>query len=391
MNFSKGPFSIIFLQVVTLIFLLIPADVQAADPMNCIECHKGYADAELKKTFIHKPFLQKKCLFCHSPDWVDNAAESDGKAQFPLKTKKMGSGDNPALVHLFSIPKELAPNILFIETKYGLNKTFRTKLRVPPFDTLKSLSSDATPPKIFDIQVVEVQRSNLVTAKIRWKTNKLASSTLYYGTDEPDKHSAKPASYMSEHFVELYTLRPDETYNFLIRVEDIYGNTRESTVYSFSTDKSYKVSGDERRVDSQAPMRLNSDIYRSEDNYLIRLEATQPVSMEIATYDMPSFPLLRKKSNETPANHIPLKNIYETSLLICETCHQAPNDKFSHQVHFRAKLGSNIPPEYPRLPNGQISCLTCHVQHASDNQFHLRKSAVRKLCVGCHKRSFKNR
>jgi predicted CXXCH cytochrome family protein len=177
----------------------------------------------------------------------------------------------------------------------------------------------------------------------------------------------------------------------LVRVEDIYGNARESTVYSFSTDKSFTVDEVESKADSQAPMHLNSDIYRSDDNYLVRLKATKPVSIEIATYDMPSFPLLKKRSNETPVNHIPLKNIYETNLLMCEICHRASNDNFSHQVHSRAKLGSNIPAEYSRLPNGQINCLTCHLQHASKNQFHLRESSGRKLCIGCHKRSFRNR
>ena len=61
----------------------------------------------------------------------------------------------------------------------------------------------------------------------------------------------------------------------------------------------------------------------------------------------------------------PLKNIIDTNLLICESCHHVFSNKFSHQAHFRAKLGANIPSEYPRLPNSQISCLTCHLQHAS--------------------------
>jgi len=391
MDFNKGPFPVILLQVIYIIFLLMPANIQAAPSMNCMECHKGYVDAEHGKTVIHRPFLQKKCIFCHSPDWVDNTAESDGKAQFPKKIKILGSGTHPAQVHLFSIPKELSPNILFIEAKHGLNKIFRTKLRIPPFDTLKSLSSDATPPEIFDIRVVEVQRSNLVTAKIKWKTDKLSSSTLYYGTGELDKHSSKPICYMSEDFIELYTLKHDETYNFKIRAEDIYGNASESTVYSFSTDKSFKVEEDEHKQDSQAPLRLNSAIYRSEDNLLVRLKATQPASIEISTYNIPNFPLLKKRSAKTPKNHTPLRNVYETNLLICETCHQAPDEKFSHQVHFRAKLGSNIPLEYTRLPNGQISCITCHLPHASNNLFHLRESANRSLCVGCHKRSFRNR
>ena len=391
MNFSNGPFSIIFLQIVALAFWLIPADIQAADSLNCMECHKEYADGEFRKTFIHKPFLQQNCRYCHSPDWVDKAAESDGKAQFPKKTKKLGSGDNLAQIHLFSIPKELEPNMLFIEAKNGINETFKTKLRIPPFDTIKTVLSDATPPEINKVQVIEVERSNLVTAKISWETDKLASASLYYGIDRPDKRSSGSACYMSKHSIELLKLEPDETYNFMVRAEDIYGNTRESPVYSFSTDKNFKVKEKEQKTNSQVTMRLSSNIFRTENNYLIRLKATRPVSIEIATYDMPNFPLLKKMPNQAPADHPPLKSIYETSLLTCETCHQASSNNFSHPAHFRARLGANIPSEYPRLPNGQTNCLTCHFPHASNNQFHLRKPADRELCTGCHKRSFKNR
>ena len=391
MNFNNNPFPIIFLQVITLFFGFSPVATQAAHSINCLECHKKYVYNELKNSFVHQPFLQKNCIICHSPDWVDNAAASDGKALFPIKTKKLGSGHNPARIHLFSIPKDLEPNILFVEANYGTNKTFRTKLRVPPFDSIKTLSSDATPPVISNIHVTEIQRNDMVTARIRWETDKLASSSFYYGIGEPDKHTSSSSCYMSKHFIDLTTLEPDETYNFVVKVEDIYGNSRKSTPYSFSTDKSFKVKETKQTTHSQVPMALNSEIFRSEDNYLIRLNATQPVSIEISTYDMPNFPLLKEITNRAPANHPPLKNIYETNVLTCETCHLAPNDRFSHLVNFRAKLGSNIPSQYPRLPDGQISCITCHLQHGSNTQFHLRESSDRTLCIGCHKRSFKKK
>ena len=391
MNFSKDPFIFIFLQVIALAFWLMPAYIQAANSSNCMECHKEFADGEFSKSFVHKPFLQKKCQYCHSPDWVNNVAESDGKALFPEKIKELASGSSLTQVHLFSIPKDLEPNILFIEAKNDKNISFKTKLRIPPFETLKTLSSDGTPPKIFNVQVIEVQRNNLVTATIKWETDKLAYTTFYYGTGEPDIHPDTAPCYMSEHFIELYKLKPDTTYNFMVKAEDIYGNTRESTVYSFSTNKNFKLDIEKQQTNSQVPMRLSSEIFRSENNYLIRLNTTQPVSVEIATYDMPSFPLLKKMSKEAPENHPPLKNIIDTNLLVCESCHRVYSKTFSHQAHFSAKLGANIPSEYPRLPNSQISCLTCHLQHASKKKFLLRKSAwSRDLCVGCHKRSFRN-
>ena len=123
MNFSKDPFIFIFLQVIALTFWLMPASILAANSSNCMECHKEYADGEFTKSFIHKPFLQKNCQYCQSPDWVDSAAESDGKALFPEKTKKLGSGHNLTQVHLFYIPKDLEPNIFFIEAKNDKNKS----------------------------------------------------------------------------------------------------------------------------------------------------------------------------------------------------------------------------------------------------------------------------
>ena len=51
--------------------------------------------------------------------------------------------------------------------------------------------------------------------------------------------------------------------------------------------------------------------------------------------------------------------------------------EISYPAHFRALLGNNIPPEYPRLANGQMSCLTGHEYHASSNANYLRKSGER--------------
>ena len=236
-----------------------------------------------------------------------------------------------------------------------------------------------------------MEKDARVTANIRWHTDELTSTGVNFGIEQPDSYSVVSDQFSSDHAVELHSLKPDVTYKFKITTADIYGNNNESGLYSFSTEKSYRLEEDAHLEGSPEPLKLRSEMFRSEDNYLIRISANQDVSMEISTYDLADTSILQPNSSDFPENHPPMKSIYETNIVLCETCHLAPNEKFSHLEHFRAQLGNNIPPDYPMLPNGQMSCPTCHDAHSSNNEFHLRKSTVRELCIGCHKRSFGNR
>jgi predicted CXXCH cytochrome family protein len=386
-----GPYCSTILQVAALFLLLLPSYSQGAETGNCLKCHKEYFDDEVKKTFIHKPFLEKECELCHSPDWVDNAAESDGKTRLPKKTRTLASDISLAKTHLFSIPKDYNLSVLFIVANKDSSEPYRVKLKVDPFESLNTLASDYTPPEIFDVEVLEVNIGAMASAKIEWHTDELSNSRVSFGIEQPDGQVLDSDEFLTDHMVELYSLKPGVTYYFKIKSEDIYGNSKESQVYTFSTDKNFGLKKDPDLNSSSKTLKLKSDVSRSEDNYLIKISANQHVSIEISTYDLPNNSKMLKDSSNLPQNHPPMKSIYETNVLICETCHQALSEKFSHPVHFRARLGSYIPSDYPRLPNGQMSCLTCHDFHASSNAYHLRKSGERKLCIGCHKRSFRNR
>ena len=389
--FNRGTYSSTALQVAALFLLLLPSYSQGAETGNCLKCHKKFIDAEVRKKFIHRPFLEKKCELCHSSDWVKNAADSDGKTRLPKKTRTLASDVNIAKTHIFSIPKDYNLSVIFIEANQDSSEPYRVKLKIDPFESLEASASDAKPPEIYDVEVLEVKKGPMVSAKLNWHTDELSNSRVSFGIDQPDRRVLDSDEFSLEHLVDLHSLKPDVTYYFKIKSEDIYGNSKESQVYSFKTDKNFSLNIDPELKSSSTPLKLKSDISRSEDNYLIKIYANQHVSLEISTYDLPSNSKMLKDSSNLPQNHPPMKSIYETNVLICETCHLALSEKFSHPVHFRARLGNNTPSDYPRLPNGQMSCLTCHDYHASNNAYHLRQPGERKLCIGCHKRSFRNR
>ncbi|MBW2186551.1 MAG: cytochrome c3 family protein, partial [Deltaproteobacteria bacterium] len=46
--------------------------------------------------------------------------------------------------------------------------------------------------------------------------------------------------------------------------------------------------------------------------------------------------------------------------------------------------GMIIPPEYPLLENGRMTCMTCHQPHSSNNEARLLKEGKKELCTGCH-------
>jgi predicted CXXCH cytochrome family protein len=56
----------------------------------------------------------------------------------------------------------------------------------------------------------------------------------------------------------------------------------------------------------------------------------------------------------------------------------------SHPVNILPKPGMVIPPEYPLLADGRISCMSCHVYHGGNFEHRLVKPDKQSLCKGCH-------
>ncbi|MCB2183790.1 MAG: cytochrome c3 family protein [Desulfobulbaceae bacterium] len=93
---------------------------------------------------------------------------------------------------------------------------------------------------------------------------------------------------------------------------------------------------------------------------------------------------IKNSKDERTRSHTNLEGKEFTSLTICSTCHPESVGTASHPVNFIPAKKTSIPGEYPTLPDGRITCITCHKPHASNHEYRLIKPRDHGFCVGCH-------
>ena len=102
--------------------------------------------------------------------------------------------------------------------------------------TTNPTNPGVTAPKISDIRVSEATS----TATISWKTNESTTSKLKYGTDSDMSSydsTLSNGSLSLNHEMNLTGLTPNTKYYYVITVKDSDGNTKESSILNFRTDK----------------------------------------------------------------------------------------------------------------------------------------------------------
>jgi predicted CXXCH cytochrome family protein len=118
------------------------------------------------------------------------------------------------------------------------------------------------------------------------------------------------------------------------------------------------------------------------------LTAEQPVSLALGTRGETRQASAARSEEELPAPddvHAGLSGNLEVSVEACRACHEGRSGSASHPVNVYPTPGMIVPTDYPTLPDGRITCVSCHESHSSDHEYQLIKPQGRELCVGCHR------
>lgn len=329
----------------------VASSSETASGDACLKCHQNIWDKAMAMSYIHKPFLEKKCVLCHIQD--DQLVNEFREFMQDSNVQWLASRRVSMKAHWYVVPIAEINDHLLIDYQVSGVGTNREVIVLPPLDELTELVDDKTPPLIDQVKVTDVSRGLFLTATIKWDTDELANSELIYGMKKPTIMAGDSHSYTKHHRVQLTDLKFKKEYRCVIVSEDIFGNRSETKPFSFDTDhakpKLHMNPGG--NTDAVEEHTTKYKLYRLADSIAIRFVANTSVITALGT------PKKSEKKGKDlaakglkPENHN-LKDALTTNNTVCEPCHGRYVKDRNHPVNVPAKPGMEIPADYFVLSN----------------------------------------
>ena len=351
----------------------------AAD--NCISCHEDVWRKVQNMRYVHKPVREKDCKYCHAA--VRGNADSN-RESYINKVKWVARSINQSREHWLEIDGIKKGATLLVESRSSGGFSVRD-FPLPALDELEELPvTDLKPLVIRNIKMLEVAKGVFVSVTIGWETDRQADSQVFYGIDKPDQRSILDTQYTTSHAVTLTGVKLGKSYKYKVVSVDVAGNRSESNVLDMVAEFGQGKKDDSVGVRDLREPEVSVRYYRKGNKCIVVVGSEHMVNVALGI-------LPKKYENSGSDNdvkvihHLQLNSPEVTNISICYTCHVEYKKILTHPINVYPKRGMIIPPEYATLPDGRISCMSCHVTHASNVEFRLIKEDRRDLCRGCHK------
>ncbi|ADH85095.1 doubled CXXCH domain protein [Desulfurivibrio alkaliphilus AHT 2] len=385
----------LLLVIVVLVFLP-PASAADPDFKQCRNCHNSALERDTFRLYQHPVFNRGQCTSCHSPSSLKEvlpAAPQQAAAPENETVQWLGDSLLADTNHWFLVGGEDLKSRLVVETRGNRRLPARWELLVPPLAGIDSVADRGRAPVITELQVLEIRRGLFLTATIGWQTDSISDARVRYGSTELNRTSPAHNRLGRRHQVVLRDLQPNQTYHFAAVSRDLFGRRQESETLTFTTTSPRLGS---QPSTSLSPAETDSRqaepeiIYqRHGDNFLLQLTFEQPAMVAVGSSGPPrqETALITDQQTMEPeekADHSMLNSQADTTITACIQCHQGRLGTATHPVNVYPPPGMVIPPTYPTLPDGRITCISCHRRHGSSNAYILIRSGQRELCLGCH-------
>jgi predicted CXXCH cytochrome family protein len=369
--------------VLILSFLFAQGNVFATTAKSvedCIDCHADVWRDLSGKTYVHRPEGNGDCKYCHVP--VREGIEKGGKAYLD-NIKWVARGVNPSKEHRLEFEDAKRGATLLVEARSGSHSLVK-EFPLPEFGELEELRiSGQVPPTISNVRLLGATRGVFVSATIAWETDSPADSQVIYGFDKLDHTSMLDSQPVTNHVVILTGVQPGKIYKYKVVSVDLAGNRVESATKSLAVENIGSESQDSAGKSGGKINELKVSCYRHGNKSFVIVTADQAVSVRLGI--MPKkYVEVSSGDQPTVIRHLPLNTPAVTNIGICYSCHVEYEKILSHPVNVYPKRGMVIPPEYTTLPDGRITCMSCHANHASNIEFRLIKDRKEELCRGCH-------
>jgi predicted CXXCH cytochrome family protein len=377
----------VFVILLSILFEGISQNLQGEelpDSSGCCECHNDIFEADLTKSNVHPPFLQRQCSVCHiddgiAPEEVDNVASTENiswlDANFSLANK-----------HWFNIPVDrISSDQLIVVASDDLCESHIEKLSLSTIGMLQEIANESTPYTITP-ELLGVYRGIFISAVIGWTTEEESDSVVHYGIDSL-KYLVKADEFTTDHEIVLQDLKSNQEYQYIVISEDIFGNRVESEIAFFSTEKLSPAPPVKYKQHQETDIELDAQFFRNNDSYFVIITANHPVTIMIGTeiINEKDEKVLEASISNDQNHYLSMRNGNGLMVSVCIKCHPGKTHMVEHKINKFPPKGTQISADYSTNSDGRITCVTCHANHASNYQFRTIKPASQELCVGCHK------
>ncbi len=359
---------------------------------SCCSCHEEVCASVNEKAYVHAPVLEQKCASCHIAQ--EKLRPSGEEVLLPPQVK--GKVSWLALDymtkenHWLRLSAGHEGKNIVVRTEDESGHVIEQQLRVPAKTSVHQFTDNGKPPSVQDLRIREIHQGVVLSAVITWKTDKIADSAGQFGEKGLYNTVRNEQSLGTEHEVVLSGLAPKKTYKFAAVSQDLFGNVVTSEEIRFSTNQP-AAKARSSRIKNRGALEntsLFTDFYYAQGEYLLQVRAQKPVNVKLGLVEGTGGQkksALVKMVLEDGGSHLPLRDPSELTIKVCYSCHPGTEGVLTHPVEVFPKNGMVVPHDYSTLPNGKISCMSCHMPHASNNEYRLSRSSKKALCLGCHK------
>lgn len=374
-----------------VMFLLLTPCFAMPKQEQCLKCHQDVRNADMEQSFIHEPFAQNQCNSCHGFNQADNIIAMP----IEQKTSDVASKDDEWMEWLAEsfventnqaalLPLDICASELTIKLWYQNRSKQQSILHCPDTNTIPTKATPSKKPDILQLHLSSYYDKLLSRATLAWGTDTPCRCQLFYTFDGHEYVLHQDDCFTNNHNQEIRNFKPGDT-NISIKCTD---TSQQHTQSQFMPLTSLPLRADNPNSTPQIEMaEFSADFNRIGDNIEISITTNQPATMALGQIEQNKEPLVTVSQEPMPqedSEHSPLANKEQLNTTICFKCHRSTVEVSSHPINVSAPPGMIIPPEYPLLDNGELTCMTCHSRHSSNNPARLVKSSKKALCTGCH-------
>lgn len=409
---------IFFIFLATLLWPVVMTltALPAAAQDDCIDCHDQIGQVIDTSIYVHAPVQNKKCKICHAAAARQDTfrAEQTTAPRPPVARYQQEDASEPAGEPVQWLAENFTPstfqcalldtmdvkNTIVLDVWGAGSARQSREFSSPAIATLPERDPAKEGLSIDNLHLGREQHQSPLS--LHWRTNNPCRCIIHYGSESPTTAVEEDDLYLRDHSLDLHTLSP-QGYVTEIQCRDPFNRIRFTDQFNIQQLAVHDK--------TPVPAALDADpgvhFFRIKNKLWIEVVSAQPVSVSIGTrhhaktlpaaqplYSPPSAPA--PPSAEAVADvdpslsprheeHIVLNSRHYTSTEVCYSCHSGLEAGTSHPVDVLPSPGMVIPPEYPRLADGRISCMSCHTVHGGNEEFRLLKKSKKQLCIGCHK------